>query len=31
MGKHNRNLIEQHYSWEAIVAQIETLYEDILQ
>lgn len=30
MGKHNRQLIEQRYSWNPIVEQIETLYQDVL-
>ena len=30
MGQHNRTLIEQHYSWPPIVAQIETLYQEVL-
>ncbi len=30
MGKHNRTLIEQHYSWNPIVTQIETLYTEVL-
>lgn len=30
MGKHNRTLIEQKYSWTPIVEQIENLYQDVL-
>jgi len=30
MGKHNRTLIEQHYSWNPIVTQIEALYNEVL-
>lgn len=31
MGRHNRQLIEQRYSWPPIVRQIESLYADVLQ
>jgi glycosyltransferase involved in cell wall biosynthesis len=31
MGKHNRSLIEERYSWKPIVEQIEALYEEVLQ
>ena len=30
MGQHNRRLIEQRYSWDPIIEQIETLYKDVL-
>lgn len=30
MGRHNRTLVLKHYTWQAVVEQLETLYRDLL-